>query len=255
MSDYILYNKDCMDAFKDIADCSIDCVVTDPPYRCISGGNAQKENQPKGMLSKTDGKLFKHNDIKPEVWFPEVYRVLKNGSQCYIMTNTLNMEKYLTLAREIGFGLHSILVWEKNNVTPSRWYMKNGEFVLFLRKGKAKTINNVGSKMVHQFDNIIGSKVHPTEKPVELMQLYIENSTSANETVLDPFMGSGSTGVAALKLGRKFIGFEIDEEYFKIAEGRIKDLGENKGTDTERVVSETAVDVDALSKLFGSSVI
>ena len=138
------------------------------------------------------------------------------------MTNTINLEKYLTLARETGFGLHNVLIWEKNNCTPNRWYMKNCEYILFLRKGKAKRINNVGSKTVHSFDNIIGNKNHPTEKPVSLMEYYITNSSNVGDTVLDPFMGSGSTGVACLNTNRNFIGMELDKNYFEIARKRIK---------------------------------
>ena len=67
---------------------------------------------------------------------------------------------------------------------------------------------------------IIGNKVHPTEKPVELMKYYIENSSKENDIVLDPFMGSGSTGVACLESNRKFVGFEIDENYYQIATDR-----------------------------------
>jgi site-specific DNA-methyltransferase (adenine-specific) len=77
------------------------------------------------------------------------------------------------------------------------------------------------SKTVHEFNNIIGRKIHPTQKPVELMRYYIENSSNENDTVLDPFMGSGSTGVACLELNRKFIGFEIDEKYYEIAINRL----------------------------------
>ena len=140
------------------------------------------------------------------------------------MTNVLNLEHYLTLARETGFSLHNVLIWEKNNCTPNRWYMKNCEYVLFLRKGRAKKINNVGSKTVHQFNNIVGSKLHPTEKPVDLLQFYIANSSNEGDIVLDPFMGSGSTGVAAKNLGRDFIGIELDENYFKIAQERISEV-------------------------------
>ena len=218
---YSLFHSDCMEILETIPDNSIDLVVTDPPYRTISGGKPHKKGQPSGMLSKNDGKHFDYNDIEPEIWIPEIYRVLKPDSQCYIMTNTINMERYLRICRETGFGLHSILVWQKNNVTPSRWYMKNGEFTLFLRKGKAKTINNIGSKMIHQIDNIIGNKTHPTEKPVELMELYIINSSTENNIVLDPFMGSGAAGVAAIKNNRKFIGIEIDD-YFYTAKERIE---------------------------------
>ena len=222
-----LYNDDCLKVLKSISDNSIDLCVTDPPYPVISGGKPKNKGQPSGMLSKNDGKIFEHNNINPEIWIPEIYRVLKESSHCYIMINTINMEKYLRICREIGFGLHNILSWKKNNVTPSRWYMKNCEFTLFLRKGKAKTINNVGSKMIHEFDNIIGNKKHPTEKPIDLMKFYIENSTNENDIVLDPFMGSGTTGIACKNLDRGFVGIELDEKYFNIAEDRIFTINKN----------------------------
>ena len=93
-----------------------------------------------------------------------------------------------------------------------------------LRKGKAKNINHMGTKNVLQINNIIGNKKHPTEKPVELMEILIDNSTRGGDVVLDPFMGAGSTGVACKNLGRNFIGVEIDERYFKIAEERINEI-------------------------------
>lgn len=222
MENVKLYNDDCLKVLKEIKDNSIDLIVTDPPYPVISGGKPKEKGQPGGMLSKNDGKIFEHNDIKPEDWFPELYRILKDGSHCYVMTNTINLEKYLTLARTSGFQLHNLLIWEKNNVTPNRWYMKNCEYVLFLRKGKAKAINNPGSKTVHQVDNILGNKEHPTEKPVDLMKLYVENSSNEGDLVLDPFMGAGSTGIAATETNRKFIGIELDKKYFNIAKKRIE---------------------------------
>ena len=176
------------------------------------------------MLSKNDGKIFDYNDIRPEEWIPEVFRILKDQTQCYIMCNTINLESYLRICRETGFLLHNVLVWKKNNVTPSRWYMKNGEFTLFLRKGKAKTINNVGSKMVHDFPNILGNKSHPTEKPPDLMKFYIENSSNPDDLICDPFMGTGAVGVAALESGRCFLGCDLDESYFNIAKHRLKEI-------------------------------
>lgn len=212
---------ECIAELKRIDDESIDLIVTDPPYRGISGGKPHTKGQPSGMLSKNDGKYFEHNDIKCEDWFPELYRVLKQNSHCYIMTNTINLETYLRVSRETGFQLHNVLVWQKNNATPNRWYMKNAEYVLFLRKGKAKKINKLGSKTVHKIDNIIGKKNHPTEKPVKLMELYVENSSEINDIVLDPFMGTGAVGVACQNLGRQFIGIEIDNHYYEIAKQRI----------------------------------
>lgn len=216
-----LINGNCLDYFEKIPNDSIDLIVTDPPYKCISGGKPHLKSQPSGILSKNDGKIFKENNISETEWFPELYRILKPNSHCYVMTNTINLESYLHIARTVGFGLHNVLIWQKNNCTPNRWYMKNCEYILFLRKGAAKTINNVGSKTVHQFNNIVGNKLHPTEKPVELMKLYISNSSKIGDIVLDPFMGSGSTGVAAKELNRKYIGIELDTEYYNIAKERI----------------------------------
>lgn len=211
-----IYNEDCLIGMKRMPNESIDLIITDPPYKCISGGKPHKKGQPSGMLSKNDGKIFEHNDISCEEWFPELYRVLKEGSHCYVMTNTINLEEYLRVSRECGFGLHNVLVWRKNNVTPNRWYMKNAEYILFLRKGEAKPINNCGSKTVHDFDNV-KNKLHPTQKPVDLLEFYIENSSQPNEIVFDPFMGVGSTAIAAINTGRRFLGFELDKKYYDVA--------------------------------------
>ena len=139
------------------------------------------------------------------------------------MCNFKNLNDLMNKSLAVGFKHINLLVWEKNNCTPSQFYMKNCEYTLLLRKGKSKYINDIGgSKTVHKFNNIIGNKVHPTEKPEQLMKFYVENSSSVGDTVLDMFMGSGSTGVACLNTNRKFIGIEMDEGYFDIAKDRIE---------------------------------
>lgn len=224
MLNYKLYHGDCIEIMQTIPEGKIDLIITDPPYKTITGGDSNGANseRPKGML-QGNRKLFKHQSIKISSWMPEIYRVLKEGSHCYIFTNSLNLQEMLNEATKAGFKLHNLLVWEKNNCTPSQYYMKNCEYVLFLRKGKAKWINNIGdSKTVHKFNNIIGNKLHPTEKPVDLLEYYLLNSSEPNDIVFDPFMGSGSMGEAAIKNGRRFIGVELDEGYFNIAQNRIE---------------------------------
>ena len=216
-----VYNMDFLN--NDLEDESIDLIITDPPYKTITGGDSDGINskRPKGML---DGnrKLFKYQKLEIKSWMSELYRVLKNSSHCYIFTNALNMKEMLNESEKAGFKLHNILVWEKNNCTPSQYYMKNCEYILFLRKGKAKYINEIGnSKTVHKFNNIIGKKLHPCEKPIDLLKMYINNSSNQNDVVLDPFMGSGSTLVACKELNRNYIGYEIDKQYFDIAQKRI----------------------------------
>lgn len=215
---------DFREVMNEIGDESVDLIVTDPPYKIITGGDKNGKNsvRPQGIL-RGNRKLFKNNQIKISEWMPELYRVLKDNTHCYIFSNSLNLKDMLNLSEQCGFKLVNLLVWEKNNCTPSQYYMKNCEYVLLLRKGKAKWINNIGaSKTVHRFNNIISNKTHPTEKPVELMRFYIENSSNENDIVLDPFMGSGSTGVACVNTNRNFIGIELDEQYFKTAKSRIE---------------------------------
>ncbi len=229
-----LYNMDCMEGMKQIPDNSIDLVVTDPPYKIISGGVTKipTGNEPSGIFNRREkrkdwsdnarsGKLFNHNDIKFSEWLPEVFRVLKGKTHFYVMCNDRNMQEMLNECEKVGFKLVNILVWKKNNCTPNRYYMKNSEFIILFRKGGAKTINKSGSKQCMDIPNIIGNKQHPTEKPIELMKILIENSSQENEIVLDPFMGAGSTALACKESNRQFIGFELDKYYCDIANKRI----------------------------------
>lgn len=219
---YNLIYGDCIKELQNISDESIDLIVTDPPYKVITGGknNGKNSKRPVGILSNNNG--YFNSSPTPKQYMSELFRVLKNETHCYIFSNAICLSEMLTEAQLVGFKLHNVLIWEKNNCTPSQWYMKNCEYILFLRKGDAKYINNIGqSKTVHQFNNIIGNKVHPTEKPVDLLKFYITNSSNVGDVVLDPFMGSGSTGVACIHTGRNFIGIELDEKYFNIAKERI----------------------------------
>lgn len=201
---------------------SVDLVVTDPPYRTIGGGNTESGNQrhgrPSGMLSSNNGKGgLEHNDIEFREYFHDIYRVMRDPSHLYLFTNTLNLRGALNEMDRHGFKVHNVLSARKQNVTPNRWYMKNVEYVIFARKGAAFPINNLDSKTGHDWVNPVGQKNHPNEKSVELMEGYILNSSQPGQVVLDPFMGTGATGVAALRNGRRFIGFEMHPEYFATA--------------------------------------
>ncbi len=213
---------DCLEVMKGIPDKSVDLILTDPPYRVISGGNKHKDGVGwrGSILEKNDGKIFKYNDIRFEEWIPEVYRVLKDGSHFYTMTNTINLENMLRICRESGFGLHNVLIWKKNNQVLNRWYMKSVEYILFLYKKPAKKINIVGTSQVLEFPNPRNKK-HPTEKPVELMEIMIKNSTQEGETVLDLFAGSGTTGVACKNTNRNYILIEKEPEYIEIIKKRL----------------------------------
>lgn len=115
-----------------------------------------------------------------------------------------------------------MLVWDKRTATANKWYMKNCEFTVFVSKGRAFFINDCGSKQLICAP-IVMNATHPTEKPVEVMAHYIANSTQRGDMVLDPFMGSGTTGVAASKLRRRFLGIEKDRDYFDLACRRVEE--------------------------------
>ena len=236
-----LYNGDCLEVMRSIANNSIDLVATDCPYKIVSGGCRKipkdGERETSGILThrhkdnkRTDwvdavrtGKMFANNDIEFKDWLPDVYRVLKDKSHCYIMVNSRNLAELQKQAELAGFKFQNLLMWDKGNVTPNRWYMQGFECILMLRKGGAKNINNLGSSNILKVPNIIGNKTHPTEKPIDLMRILIENSTQPNEIVLDPFMGSGSTMIACLNTNRKGIGIELDKHYFDVATKRINE--------------------------------
>ena len=226
---YELYNGDCLEIMDNINDESIDLIIIDPPYKTTKRGISKKTTT--GGLVRSElgkqGKIFKHNDIKPQEYISELYRVLKEGSHCYIMTNHVNLQEILNTATECGFHFIKSLIWDKGNKIMGQCYMSQFEYILFFRKGKHKKINNCGTSDILSVPNKKtkdenGKNLHDVEKPVNLMKVLVENSSNKGDLVLDPFMGIGATGIACVKSDRNFIGIEIDENYFNIAKERIE---------------------------------
>ncbi len=221
-----LINGNAIDFMKTLEDESIDLIVTDPPYKVTARGNAGTSGGMMQSKLSMQGKIFKHNDIRPIEYIPEFYRLLKDGSHCYIMTNHVNLQEMLNTATECGFHFVKSLIWNKGNKIMCQFYMSQFEYILFFRKGKGKKINNCGTADILNVPNKKtkgedGKNIHDTEKPVELMKILIENSTQEGELVLDPFIGVGAVGVACKELNRDFIGIELDEKYYNIAYKRI----------------------------------
>jgi len=228
-----LQQGDCLELMKDIPDGSIDLIVTDPPYKITSRGNGGNSG---GMFQKkivNKGQVFNNNDISIKDYLGEFYRMLKPQSHCYIMTNNKNITEFLMAVKDSDFHFIKNLVWVKDNKIMGQSYMSQFEYIIFLRKGHHKKINNCGDSDVLTFPNKKlkdenGKTIHDTEKPVGLMKSLIGNSSQPDDLVIDPFMGIGSTGVAAADLNRSFIGMELDCDYFKIAEQRINEVLKNK---------------------------
>ena len=218
-----LIHWDILEKIKNIESESIDLILTDPPYKTISWWSKRTfwtwfSNS---VLSKNDWKIFEHNNIKIEDYIWELYRVLKQWTHWYIMTNFLNLEYFMREIRRVWFDIHTVLIWDKWNKVLSWRYMKNVEYIIFIRKWKAKRINNIWSNHILQHKNPIWNKLHETEKPVELMKQMILNSSNEWDIVLDPFMWAWATWVACIETNRNFIWIELDEKYFEIAKNRI----------------------------------
>lgn len=229
-----LFNQDCLEVLHSLPDESIDLIVTDPPYTTTPRGNAGNSG---GMLQKKinkDGKVFTHNNITALEYAPEFYRLLKDGSHCYIMTNHIHLIEFLNTFTDLRtdeerkqgkkpYGFHFIksLIWNKGNKIQGQYYMSQFEYILFFRKGRGVKINNCGTADILDVPNkktkgADGKNLHDTEKPVELMKILIENSSQPNQIVLDPFAGIGGVPRACIQSGRKCVACEIDHTYYGI---------------------------------------
>ena len=212
------------DAMQILPSLKADLCVSDVPYALTTGGVSKSSKTMSGIFAahnyRNDGQL-----IMATVPFPEmmqaIYGALAPDADCYVMSNDKNLHPLIDAALEAGFGLHNVLVWDKITPTANRWYMKNLEFTVYLWKGHARTINNPSAKQIIR-GGVEKEAGHPTEKPVHLMAEYIANSSFRGDMVLDPFMGSGTTGAACVNLQRKFTGIEIHEPFFEMACERIR---------------------------------
>jgi len=241
MADSILYNEDCIRAMKRLTSDSIDLILTDPPYNL---GNFMKDRDTN--LKKMRDNFFAAagwDNLSFEEWeksmdnfFEEAVRVLKKGGAMLVFMSIIKVETLIKIAERHGLYYKTTGIWHKLNPMPRNMnlhFVNSTEaWVYFTYKKKTGTFNNDG-KVLHDFiETAVAANgerkygKHPTQKPVQLMEFFIKVLTNEGDTVLDPFMGSGSTGVAAKKNNRNFIGIEIDENYFQIATRRIQEVKE-----------------------------
>lgn len=228
---HVLYHGDSMEILRHIAN-PVDLIVTDPPYKLTTGGGSPSTPGARRMQGcfadgayANDGNIVEC-DIDWTDFMPLCYGALKSPGHAYFMANNRHIANCENAATDAGFHLHNWLVWDKRTATPNRWYMKNLEFTGFFSKGPAFFINDCSSKQLISCPQVDVSD-HPTEKPVSLMRHYIEMSSQRGQMVLDPFMGSGTTGVAAIQAGRTFIGIEKNEKFFNIAVQRVREAAES----------------------------
>lgn len=234
-----LLNGDCLEVMDKLieGDIKVDAIITDPPYKITARGNGGNSGGMFQDKNVNNGKVFKYNSIEIEDWLPLLWDLLVDKGHCYIMTNNKNITNFLKVIDTMHFNndkkqkFHFIknLIWVKDNKIMGQTYMSQFEYVIMLRKGGHKRINNCGTSDVLQFKNKKtkgddGKNIHDTEKPVDMLELIISNSSNEGDVVLDPFMGSGSTGVACKNLNRKFIGIELDNDYFNVSVKRMEEI-------------------------------
>ena len=232
---------DCILAMNEMPTGSVDLLLTDPPYNL---GQFMKDRATnlKRMRPNFFGSAgwddlgYLEWEQSMSIFFSNATRVMKPGSSLIIFMSIIKVETIIRLATKHGFYYKTTGIWHKLNPMPRNMnlhFINSTEaWIYFIYKSKTGTFNNRG-KAIHDFfeTSVIPAGErrygkHPTQKPIALMERFIQLLSNPNDLVFDPFLGSGSTGVAALKWNRQFIGADTNSDYCRISESRLKDVVE-----------------------------
>ena len=218
-----LIQGDCITEMQKLIDegVRVDMILTDPPYlmNYHTGWIKDKSHDFRTPIANdTNFELIK--DI-----MPLLYRLLKQGGAIYMFCNSNHIDYFKQQVSKY-FKFKNILIWIKNNHTAGDLkgaYGKKTEFIIYAVKGRHILNGNRDVDTLY-YNRVVGKQqLHQNQKPVDLLEFLISKSSNFGETILDCFMGSGSTGVACKNTNRDFIGIELDEKYFEIAKERIYD--------------------------------
>jgi len=221
MTNCHLYKSDAVSWLRDLRNESVDLIVTDPPYESL------EKHRAIGTTTRLKHSKASSNDwfeIFPnarfEELFSECFRVLKKNRHFYLFCDQETMFVAKPIAEAVGFRFWKPLIWDKQKIGMGYHYRSRYELVLFFEKGKRK-LNDLSIPDVLPIPRIHNG--YPAEKPVALSQTLVRQSTDIDELVVDPFMGSGSVGMAALTLGRRFMGNDLCDEAVRISKARLFD--------------------------------
>lgn len=224
-----IHQGDAVEWLGSLPDGSVDLIVTDPAYESL------EKHRKVGTTTRLKHSKSSSNDwfeIFPNSRFPalfvEMYRVLKKGTHLYFYCDQETMFVVKPIAESVGFKFWKPLIWDKVSIGMGYHYRARYELILFFEKGKRK-LNDLGVPDIISEKRIRDG--YPTEKPSAVSKLLITQSTQPGDVVIDPFMGSGSTGSAALKAGREFWGNDLSETSISTARSRLAGLRPNGGTD------------------------
>ena len=232
---------DCLEVMRELPDASIDCVITDPPYQLSQF--MHKRNTNLKAMRKNSFAYAGWDNMKYEDWretmrtfLNQCSRTIKRRGALIIFMSVLKVAEMERLATEAGFYYKTTGVWHKTNPMPRNMnihFVNSTESWMYLiNKGTSGTFNNEGrcrhdfleSPVCPKSERTYGS--HPTQKPIAVLKELISVVTNPNDMVVDPFMGVGSTCVAAAQMGRRYFGIETDKEYYDIANRRLKDIAQ-----------------------------
>lgn len=220
-----IYNEDCLEGMKRIPDNSIDLVLTDPPYLLDKGFHTGSAGLAQRMAKVGNTINDFRYDFDRTAVFDEYLRVLKVPNLIIFCSNKQLPE---TLSYFYNKGIATeVLVWQKTNPAPlcNGKYISDVEYVVYAHASGAPFSNDCPidyKKRVYRSSTVNEGKLHPTQKPIVLIERYVELHSKEGQVVLDSFMGSGTTAIACIKHNRNFIGFELNEEYYNIALERIE---------------------------------
>lgn len=230
MSKYSIHNVNCFEFMKIIPDNSIDLILTDPPYNIAqySTGNIIL---PRRKELNNDIAEWDKIDIDPKDLLYDFKRILKSTGNIFVFTSYNKIGKWHEVFDK-EFDTFQFFIWHKTNPTPKIYkngFLNSCEMIVCIWN-KGHTWNFTKQNEMHNFfespicmspERLINPK-HPTQKPVKLLKHIINIASNPKDIVFDPFMGVGSTGVAALELNRRFGGCEIDKIYFEASKKRLE---------------------------------
>jgi site-specific DNA-methyltransferase (adenine-specific) len=252
-----IYAGDCIKILNEkIDEGSIELIFADPPYNLSGNGLEWKGNKTGGdwyMVNEEWDKMTTPEYMQfTRKWVGACHKVLRDNGSIYISCTYHNLSEVMIILKQLNFKINNVIVWQKTNAMPNmtkRVFTHSTEFVVWAVKGKNwifnyKELKNInpdrqkdgslkqmrdvwaiplvqGKERLHGKD---GRALHPTQKPEEMLKRIIIASSSEGDTVLDPFLGSGTTAVVAKKLCRKWIGIEKCKKYVEIANKRISGL-------------------------------
>jgi len=246
--EYQLACGDAAEWLRQLPDASVDLVVTDPPYESLEKHRAvgTTTRLKHSKASSNDWFEIFPNDRFEEL-FREVWRVLRKNTHFYLYCDAETMFVAKPIAEQVGFKFWKPIVWDKKKIGMGYHYRARYEFVLFFEKGKRK-LNDWSIPDIIEVPRIY--RGYPTEKPPEVSEVLVTQSTVPSELVADPFMGSGSVGVAAVRNGRNFIGNDLCAEAVEITAARLVEAGgvERNPLQSEREPSGSQEQLELLAR-------